>query len=285
MCPGQRQLPAQQIQMLRHMPIIPDRVPEPILNPARVVSGSVSPARAHVSAETSRLLSCCVRLSPPSSSGRDAAMDWRARSSSGRSWSTVACRNGVGGVEVAVGQVITHPGDLVPGDHGLGIEQVGGQPPSRPRRSSASRSTSLSGRSSPRATLPKTRSPGTPRAAAAATKSCRRRRTRWPTGPDSIFKRRGGLRTAVASSKPVASISAASAPRACCCGPRPGGQVEMLVDCAPLFSYGSMEGTRSYQEEGYERMTVAPAGADLRLEVAVWPPHAGRGPSAYVTLS
>jgi hypothetical protein len=32
----------------------------------------------------------------------------------------------VGGVEVAVGQVIAHPGDLPPGDGGLGGEQLAG---------------------------------------------------------------------------------------------------------------------------------------------------------------
>jgi hypothetical protein len=33
----------------------------------------------------------------------------------------------VSGVEVAVGQVIAHAGDLAPGDAGLGVEQLGGQ--------------------------------------------------------------------------------------------------------------------------------------------------------------
>jgi len=32
-----------------------------------------------------------------------------------------------GGVEVAVGQVIAHAGDLAPRDAGLGVEQPGGQ--------------------------------------------------------------------------------------------------------------------------------------------------------------
>jgi hypothetical protein len=36
-------------------------------------------------------------------------------------------QDGVGCVEVAVGQVITHPGDLAPGDRGLCVEQIGGQ--------------------------------------------------------------------------------------------------------------------------------------------------------------
>ncbi|MGO8960866.1 MAG: trehalase-like domain-containing protein [Streptosporangiaceae bacterium] len=45
------------------------------------------------------------------------------------------------------------------------------------------------------------------------------------------------------------------------------GQVEVMADCAPLFSRGTVEGTWSYQDEGYERMTVAPAEGDLRLDV------------------
>ena len=45
------------------------------------------------------------------------------------------------------------------------------------------------------------------------------------------------------------------------------GQVEVMVDCAPQFGYGTVEGTWSYLDDGYERMTVAPEGGDLRLEV------------------
>ncbi len=75
------------------------------------------------------------------------------------------------------------------------------------------------------------------------------------------------------------------------------GQVEVMVDCAPLFGYGTAEGTWSYQDEGYARMTVAPEEGDLRLEVAGSIPlgtFGGRsygrtalteGESAYVTLS
>ena len=36
-------------------------------------------------------------------------------------------QDGVGCVEVAVGQVITHPGNLAPWDRGLGVEQLSGQ--------------------------------------------------------------------------------------------------------------------------------------------------------------
>jgi hypothetical protein len=36
-------------------------------------------------------------------------------------------QDGVCGVEVAVGEVVSHPGDLLPGDGWLGVEQVTGQ--------------------------------------------------------------------------------------------------------------------------------------------------------------
>jgi alpha,alpha-trehalase len=75
------------------------------------------------------------------------------------------------------------------------------------------------------------------------------------------------------------------------------GQVEVMVDCAPLFGYGSVEGTWSYRDHGYERMTVAPKDGDLRLDLAgsirlgtLGVESYGRttltgGDSAYVTLS
>ena len=43
------------------------------------------------------------------------------------------------------------------------------------------------------------------------------------------------------------------------------GRVEAMVNCAPLFDYGSSTGTWSYQGEGYNAMTVAPGDGDLRL--------------------
>ena len=46
------------------------------------------------------------------------------------------------------------------------------------------------------------------------------------------------------------------------------GQVEVMVDCAPLYNYGTIEGTWSYRGEGYEAMTVAPAEGGPRLDVA-----------------
>ena len=46
------------------------------------------------------------------------------------------------------------------------------------------------------------------------------------------------------------------------------GRVEVMVNCAPLFNYGTAGGMWSYQGEGYEAMTVAPAEGDVRLELA-----------------
>jgi alpha,alpha-trehalase len=46
------------------------------------------------------------------------------------------------------------------------------------------------------------------------------------------------------------------------------GRVEVMVNCAPLFNYGTAGGVWSYQGEGYEAMTVAPAEGDVRLELA-----------------
>ena len=46
------------------------------------------------------------------------------------------------------------------------------------------------------------------------------------------------------------------------------GRVEVMVNCAPLFDYGSTGGVWSYQGEGYSAMTVAPAEGDVRLELA-----------------
>jgi alpha,alpha-trehalase len=46
------------------------------------------------------------------------------------------------------------------------------------------------------------------------------------------------------------------------------GRVEAMVNCAPLFSYGTTGGIWSYQGDGYDAMTVAPAEGDVRLELA-----------------
>ena len=61
-----------------------------------------------------------------SSVGRVSASDWTARSSSGRSLSTVARTTAIG-VEIAVRQAVAHACDLAPGDAGLGDERLGGQ--------------------------------------------------------------------------------------------------------------------------------------------------------------
>src|SRR5271157_2454612 len=47
-----------------------------------------------------------------------------------------------------------------------------------------------------------------------------------------------------------------------------GGQVEVMVDCSPLFNYGTTGGTWSYRGEEYASMTVAPEQGDLRLDLA-----------------
>jgi alpha,alpha-trehalase len=46
------------------------------------------------------------------------------------------------------------------------------------------------------------------------------------------------------------------------------GRVEAVVNCAPLFGYGSAGGTWSYQGDGYTAMTVAPQEGDIRLDLA-----------------
>ena len=75
------------------------------------------------------------------------------------------------------------------------------------------------------------------------------------------------------------------------------GHVEVMVNCAPLFNYGTAGGTWSYQGDGYGAMTVAPAEGDVRLKLAGSVPLGvmgargyGRttltqGQSAYVVLS
>src|SRR5580693_8758727 len=75
------------------------------------------------------------------------------------------------------------------------------------------------------------------------------------------------------------------------------GRVEAVVNCGPLFNYGSVGGTWNYQGDGYEAMTIAPKEGDLQLELAGSIPLGvigarsyGRttltqGQSAFVTLS
>jgi alpha,alpha-trehalase len=46
------------------------------------------------------------------------------------------------------------------------------------------------------------------------------------------------------------------------------GRVEVMVNCAPLFNYGTAGGTWSYQGDGYDAMTVANAEGDVRLDLA-----------------
>jgi alpha,alpha-trehalase len=46
------------------------------------------------------------------------------------------------------------------------------------------------------------------------------------------------------------------------------GRVEAVVNCAPLFNYGTVTGTWSYSGEGYDAMTVVAAEGDTRLDLA-----------------
>jgi GH15 family glucan-1,4-alpha-glucosidase len=46
------------------------------------------------------------------------------------------------------------------------------------------------------------------------------------------------------------------------------GRVEVMVNCAPLFNYGTAGGMWSYRGGGYDGMMVAPAEGDVRLELA-----------------
>jgi GH15 family glucan-1,4-alpha-glucosidase len=46
------------------------------------------------------------------------------------------------------------------------------------------------------------------------------------------------------------------------------GRVEVMVNCAPLFNYGTATGTWSYQGDGYDTMTVAAKEGDVQLELA-----------------
>jgi alpha,alpha-trehalase len=46
------------------------------------------------------------------------------------------------------------------------------------------------------------------------------------------------------------------------------GRVEVMVNCSPLFNYGTAAGAWSYKGDGYDAMTVAPHEGDIRLELA-----------------
>ena len=59
------------------------------------------------------------------------------------------------------------------------------------------------------------------------------------------------------------------------------GHVEVMVNCGPLFNYGTTGGTWSYRGEGYGAMTVAPAEGDVRLELAGSVPLGVMGARAY----
>jgi alpha,alpha-trehalase len=46
------------------------------------------------------------------------------------------------------------------------------------------------------------------------------------------------------------------------------GRVEAVVNCGPLFNYGSTNGTWDYKGDGYDAMTIAPPEGDLRLDLS-----------------
>src|ERR1022692_121434 len=45
------------------------------------------------------------------------------------------------------------------------------------------------------------------------------------------------------------------------------GRVEAVVNCAPLFDYGTTGGAWTYKGDGYDSMTVAPKQGDVKLEL------------------
>jgi len=46
------------------------------------------------------------------------------------------------------------------------------------------------------------------------------------------------------------------------------GRVEVMVNCAPVFNYGTAGGTWNYQGDGYTAMTIAPHEGNTRLDLA-----------------
>jgi alpha,alpha-trehalase len=79
-------------------------------------------------------------------------------------------------------------------------------------------------------------------------------------GPDEGEERRADYRRAPADSGAVGALV-----RIATCT---SGRVEAMVNCAPLFDYGTAAGTWSYTGKGYNAMTVAPQEGDLRLTLA-----------------
>ena len=46
------------------------------------------------------------------------------------------------------------------------------------------------------------------------------------------------------------------------------GRVEVMVNCAPLFNYGTDSGTWDYKGDGYDAMTVSAKDTDVQLDLA-----------------
>jgi alpha,alpha-trehalase len=45
------------------------------------------------------------------------------------------------------------------------------------------------------------------------------------------------------------------------------GRTEVMVNCGPLFDYGTAHGTWNYQGDGYDSMTIAPKEGDVQLHL------------------
>jgi alpha,alpha-trehalase len=73
----------------------------------------------------------------------------------------------------------------------------------------------------------------------------------------SIGPARGGARQADCRRAPTDFGAVGALVRIATCI---SGRVEVMVNCAPLFNYGTAGGTWSYQGDGYDVMTVAPLG-------------------------
>jgi GH15 family glucan-1,4-alpha-glucosidase len=91
--------------------------------------------------------------------------------------------------------------------------------------------------------------------------------TGWMTVQDflAVGPVPGGVRRAGYHRAPADSGAVGALVRIATCI---SGRVEVMVNCSPLFNYGTAAGAWSYKGEGYDAMTVAPHEGDLQLELA-----------------
>jgi GH15 family glucan-1,4-alpha-glucosidase len=91
--------------------------------------------------------------------------------------------------------------------------------------------------------------------------------TGWMTVQDflAVGPVPGGVRRAGYHRAPADSGAVGALVRIATCI---SGRVEVMVNCSPLFNYGTAAGTWSYKGEGYDAMTAAPHEGDLQLELA-----------------